>query len=74
MVDQTAALQVGVFIYNDAEELDFVGPYEAFRAGGLIAKDNGLSGCEVFTVAANTEPISTNGGDQGRRWDENSNR
>jgi transcriptional regulator GlxA family with amidase domain len=55
-------VNVGVFIYDKAEELDFVGPFEVFQAAGQFAADRGLDGTTVFTVARTTDPIATAGG------------
>lgn len=55
-------LNVGVFIYDKAEELDFVGPYEVFQAAGHFAQDHGFDGTSVFTVARTADPIATAGG------------
>lgn len=64
-------LNVGVFIYEIAEELDFVGPFEVFSAAGHQAADKSKStnasgepepGFEVFTVARTLDPIRTAGG------------
>ncbi len=58
-------LNVGIVIYDQVEELDFVGPYETFKAAGYQAAR--LRGLEtklitVFTVAEKPETVATSGG------------
>jgi putative intracellular protease/amidase len=43
-------LNVGVFIYDKAEELDFVGPFEVFQAAGHFAVEHGLQGTAVLAL------------------------
>ncbi len=45
---------VGVFIFDNAEVLDFCGPFEVFSVASEI---NNFELIEVFTVAKTTEPI-----------------
>jgi transcriptional regulator GlxA family with amidase domain len=58
-------LTVGIVLYEGVEELDFVGPYETFKASGYQAAR--LRGLEtrpvtVFTVAERPGPLATSGG------------
>lgn len=46
--------RIAVALFEDAEELDFVGPWEVLRAWETQWPDDGV---EVFTVAETTEPI-----------------
>jgi putative intracellular protease/amidase len=41
--------QVAILVFNGAEILDFAGPYEMF----------GAAGCDVYTVAATKDPVTT---------------
>ncbi len=58
-------INVGVFVYNQVEELDFVGPFETFQVAGHQARDlRGLKepAVTVFTVAESESAITTSGG------------
>jgi putative intracellular protease/amidase len=44
--------KVGILVFNGCEILDFTGPYEMF----------GAAGCDVFTVAATKDPVTTSMG------------
>ena len=48
-------MNIGIFIYNDAEVLDFSGPFEVFS----IAKRLGLSHWNASTIAAYFAPLKT---------------
>jgi transcriptional regulator GlxA family with amidase domain len=45
-------ITTGVLIFNDAEELDFVGPWEVFTMARLFAPDD-----RVVTIAETREPV-----------------
>lgn len=47
--------RIAVFIFEGAEELDFVGPWEVLRAWATMFPDDKV---EVFTVAPTAEPIA----------------
>ena len=49
---------IGIFIYHDAEVLDFCGPFEVFTNVKLFTKDKGV---EVFTVAEQSEIVNAQG-------------
>jgi transcriptional regulator GlxA family with amidase domain len=58
-------LTVGIVLYDQVEELDFVGPYETFKAASFQGAS--LLGREtlpwqVFTVAETSELVATGGG------------
>ena len=58
----TGKLKVAIFVYNGVEVLDFAGPAEVFSV--TSTKDNNGSwtkAFEVFTVAASSEPITSQG-------------
>jgi len=46
------AATIGILLFDDAEELDFVGPWEVFSAAKLIAP-----GDQVVTIAEHQRPI-----------------
>lgn len=46
---QPPAKKVAILVFNGCEILDFSGPYEMF----------GAAGCDVYTVAENTNPVTT---------------
>jgi transcriptional regulator GlxA family with amidase domain len=45
-------MKVGILVFDDAEELDFVGPWEVFTAARMLAGD-----VEVITIAERLEPV-----------------
>ncbi len=47
--------RIGVFIFEGAEELDFVGPWEVLRAWASMFPDDQV---EVFTIASTAEPLT----------------
>lgn len=49
---------IGIFLFDDVEIIDFTGPYSVF----LNANAGGWHAYRVFTVAESTEPITTVGG------------
>lgn len=52
------ALRIGILIFDDAEELDFVGPWEVFTMANEMAKRAGqASPHDVFLVAERDVPI-----------------
>ncbi|KHT64699.1 glutamine amidotransferase [Photobacterium gaetbulicola] len=51
-------MNIGIYIYHQAEVLDFSGPFEVFST----AKRLGAEGLNVFLVAENTAPILARGG------------
>jgi putative intracellular protease/amidase len=46
------AKRIGILVFNGVEILDFTGPYEMF----------GAAGCDVYTVAATKDPVTTSMG------------
>jgi transcriptional regulator GlxA family with amidase domain len=65
MTAHAPALAVAVLVYDQVEELDFVGPYETFQVAGQQSTD--LFGrpdpaFTVFTVAETTDLLRTRGG------------
>ncbi|HEY0301106.1 MAG TPA: DJ-1/PfpI family protein [Rhizomicrobium sp.] len=46
-------LRIGILIFDDAEELDFVGPYEVFTMAKSL--EDGL--CEVLLIAERDAPV-----------------
>lgn len=47
-------MNVGIYIYDDAEVLDFSGPYEVFAVASRLREDDEIS---VFLVGATTETV-----------------
>ncbi len=47
--------RIGVFIFEGAEELDFVGPWEVLRTWSVMFPDDQV---EVFTIAPTVEPVT----------------
>jgi len=45
-------MKVGILVFDDAEELDFVGPWEVFTAAHTLTDD-----IEAITIAERLEPI-----------------
>jgi transcriptional regulator GlxA family with amidase domain len=52
---ETKAVRIAVFIFDGAEELDFVGPWEVLRAWAAMFPDDQV---EVFTIAPTAEPVT----------------
>jgi transcriptional regulator GlxA family with amidase domain len=48
-------LQVGIFLFDSVEVLDFAGPFEVFS---VTATDSGNPVCKVHTIAKNRNPIT----------------
>lgn len=46
-----SALQVGIVLYDDAEELDWAGPWEVLSALAVVGE------ADVFTIAENDAPV-----------------
>lgn len=51
--------QVAVLLFDDVEVLDFAGPFEVF---GVTGKSDGSDSFNVFTVAADRQPIQARNG------------
>ena len=49
-----AGMRIGIALFEDAEELDFAGPWEVLAAWARQWPDDGV---EVFTVADTLEPV-----------------
>src|SRR6185369_155867 len=52
-------ITTGILIFNEAEELDFVGPWEVFTAAGKMNEKNGDT---VLTIAEHDTPVRCNKG------------
>ena len=51
-------LKIGILIFDDVEELDFVGPWEVFTMGNEMAKHAGHSAPhDVVLIAENDAPV-----------------
>ena len=54
---------IGIFIFDDAEELDFVGPYEVFTMINLVQKHRGdTDAVKVILISETGEDITGNKG------------
>lgn len=57
--------KIGIFIYDQVEVLDFAGPFEVFATASRMRKKQDPDAdmpFEVFTVAANKNPVNARGG------------
>lgn len=50
-------MKFGVLIFPDAEELDFVGPWEVFTVSAMVRNKGVLPDGEVFTIAETPEAV-----------------
>lgn len=50
-------MKFGVLIFPDAEELDFVGPWEVFTSSVMVRNNGKVPDGEVFTIAETLEPV-----------------
>ncbi len=55
-------MNYGVLIFDGAEELDFVGPWEVLTASTMVREGQGEPADNVFTVAESAEPVRCNKG------------
>lgn len=53
---------IGIYLFDRAEELDFVGPWEVFTASAMLQEQAGDEPDQVMTIAASTDPIRCNKG------------
>ena len=53
-------MNVGIYIYDHAEVLDFSGPFEVFSTASRLSEPGGLF--EVFLVAEHDAPVRARGG------------
>lgn len=58
------ALNVAILLFEDAEALDFAGPYEVFTTASRVARRRGASEDRftVFSVAQHAEPVRVRAG------------
>lgn len=56
------AFTIGLAIFPDAEELDFVGPWEVFTASAMLRERDGAERDRTLLVAADLEPVRCNKG------------
>lgn len=50
-------LTIGLLLFPDAEELDFVGPWEVFTVSTMVRHQGGLPEGKVITIAENADPV-----------------
>lgn len=48
---------IGMLLFNGAEELDFIGPWEVFTASAMLLERGGAPPDTVVTIAESTDPI-----------------
>jgi transcriptional regulator GlxA family with amidase domain len=51
------AYTIGLVIFPDAEELDFVGPWEVFTASAALCEQGGNEPDRVLLIAESTDPV-----------------
>jgi transcriptional regulator GlxA family with amidase domain len=51
-------MNIGIYIYDDAEVLDFSGPFEVFSTAQRLAKNE----WNIFLVAQHNQPVNARGG------------
>jgi len=57
------AMQVGIYVFDEVEVLDFAGPFEVFStAARLIQRDGGNAPFEVLLLAATADPVRARAG------------
>ena len=50
-------MNIGIYIYDDAEVLDFSGPFEVFSTAKRLAKNQ----WNIFLVAQHNQPVNARG-------------
>ena len=56
-------LQVGIYLFDEVEVLDFAGPFEVFStASRLIGREGGSPPFDVHTIGPSTQPIRARAG------------
>lgn len=50
-------MKFGVLVFPDAEELDFVGPWEVFTVSAMVRNSGELPDGEVFIISETAEPV-----------------
>ena len=53
-VERSVCINIGIYIYDDAEVLDFSGPFEVFSTAARLQPDTGIS---VFLVGQTGAPV-----------------
>jgi len=57
------ALQVGIYLFDEVEVLDFAGPFEVFStASRLMQREGGASPFEVHTLGSSLAPVHARAG------------
>ncbi|MCH8559066.1 MAG: DJ-1/PfpI family protein [Balneolia bacterium] len=63
MHDSAAPTHIAIFIYDDAEVLDFAGPFEVFATANRMAERLGmLSPFKTFLIGKTLGPVTARGG------------
>ena len=59
----TTTLQVGIYLFDEVEVLDFAGPFEVFSTASRLAdRDGGLPPFEVHTIGPSMQPVRARAG------------
>ncbi len=53
----SSPLTYGLLLFDDAEELDFVGPWEIFTVSGMVLDGSGSGSSSALTIAESAEPV-----------------
>jgi transcriptional regulator GlxA family with amidase domain len=53
-------MKIGIYVYDQAEVLDFAGPYEVFSTAARVA--DGVSRCDVFLIGETGHIVTARGG------------
>jgi transcriptional regulator GlxA family with amidase domain len=56
------AFTIGLAIFPDAEELDFIGPWEVFTASAMLRERDGEQPDRTLLIAADLDPVRCNKG------------
>jgi len=56
------AFTIGLAIFPDAEELDFIGPWEVFTASAMLRERDGEQPDRALLIAADLDPVRCNKG------------
>lgn len=57
-----SGLKVGMFIFPDAEELDFVGPWEVFTVSAMVRNQGNAPEGDSYIIAETADPVRCNKG------------
>ena len=59
----TTTLQIGIYLFDEVEVLDFAGPFEVFStASRLMSREGGVPPFEVHTIGLQSNPVHARAG------------